>query len=165
MLNIRIVRASGCLLLLVALFSRANATENGGSVYPVGVETVMTGVQPRPGETRLYEYTVFYAANEFDGAKGKSAIPDFKLRVFANAIKLTHNWGVHFLGGTVESQIGIPFVYEHLHTSAGSSSQFGLTNINIIPVSVTYQHGDLHWYYEADMFPREPDIQPRRPSI
>ncbi|MFY9673202.1 MAG: transporter [Terriglobales bacterium] len=151
--NLRILRISGCLLLFVTIFSRAYATENGGSVYPVGVETVLTGIQPRPGETRLYEYTVFYAANEFDGAKGKSAIPDFRLRLFANAIKVTHNWGAHFMGGTVESQIGVPFVYEHLHTQAGSSSQFGLTNVNIIPISVTYQHGDVHWYYEADMFP------------
>ena len=130
----------------------AGATENGGSVYPVGVETVMTGVQPRPGETRLYEYTCFYMANEFDGPSGKSAMPEFKLRVFANAVKITRNWGIHFLGGTIESQIGVPFIYEQLRVQPGKFSQFGLTNVNIIPVSVTYHKGSLHWYYEADMF-------------
>jgi len=134
------------------MLNLADATENGGSVYPVGVETVMTGVQPRPGETRLYEYTCFYMANEFDNSKGKSAVPEFKLRVFANAVKLTHNWGISFLGGTIESQIGVPFVYEQLRVQPGKFSQFGLTNVNIIPFSVTYQKGDLHWYYEADMF-------------
>jgi hypothetical protein len=132
--------------------SLANATENGGCVYPVGVETVLTGVQPRPGETRIYEYTLFYTANEFDNAQGKSAIPEFKLRVFANAIKVTHNWGIPFLGGTIESQIGVPLIYEQLHVAPGKYTAFGLTNVNLIPISVTHEKGGLHWYYEADMF-------------
>jgi len=145
-------RLSRCLPAVAALLGFASATENGGSVYPVGVETVMTGLQPGPGQTALYEYTCFYMANEFDDAKGKSAVAEFKLRVFANAIKVTHNWGVHFLGGTVESQVGVPFVYEQLRTQSGKFSQFGLTNVNLIPVSVTYRKGSLHWYYEADLF-------------
>jgi hypothetical protein len=91
-------------------------------------------------------------ANEFDDSKGKSAAGEFKLRVFANAVKITHNWGIHFLGGTIESQIGVPFVYEQLRIQLGKFSQFGLMNVNIIPVSVTYQKGNLHRYYEADMF-------------
>jgi len=143
---------SRCVVALAALLGIASATENGGSVYPVGVETVLTGLQPGPRETAIYEYTCLYAANEFDDAKGRSAIPEFKLRVFANAVKLTHNWGIHFAGGTVESQIGVPFVYEQLHAPSGKFSEFGLFNTNLIPVSVTYAKGRLHWYYEADMF-------------
>ncbi len=139
-------------LAVLAMLRLAGASENGGSVYPVGVETVLTGVQPRPGQTQIYEYTVFYTANEFDDSKGKGG-GDFRIRVFANAVKVTHNWGVHFLGGTVESQIGVPLVYEQVRTASGTFSAFGLTNVNLIPVSVTYQKGDLHWYYEADMFP------------
>ncbi len=138
--------------IVIAMLTGANATENGGSVYPVGVETVMTGMQPRPGQTAIYEYTCFYTANEFADSKGKSSIPEFKLRVFANAFKITHNWGIHFLGGTVESQIGVPFIYEQLHVAPGKFSKFGLTNVNVIPFSVTYAKGTLHWYYEADMF-------------
>lgn len=152
MLTARMWRITCCMAAVAAMLSFASATENGGSVYPVGVETVLTGVQPRAGQTVLYEYTVFYMANEFDDSKGKSVIPEFKLRVFANAVKVTHNWGIHFLGGTIESQIGVPFVYEQLHIESGKFSEFGLTNVNLIPVSVTYQKGSLHWYYEADMF-------------
>ncbi len=152
MLPLKMWRAICYAVAVAAMLGPASATENGGSVYPVGVETVLTGLQPRPGQTVLYEYTVFYMANEFDDSKGKSAFPEFKLRVFANAVKVTHNWGVHFLGGTVESQIGIPFVYEQLRLQSGKFSEFGLTNMNLIPVSVTYQKENLHWYYEADMF-------------
>ena len=130
----------------------ASATENGGSVYPAGVETVMTGMQPHPGQTAIYEYTCFYAANRFADAKGKSSFPEFKLRVFANAFKITHNWGIRFLGGTIESQIGVPFLYEQLHVGAGKFTKSGVNNVNVIPFSVTYAQGNLHWYYEADLF-------------
>ncbi len=153
MSNGSIWRLPACVVALLSMYGLAYATENGGSVYPVGVETVLTGVQPRPGETRIYEYTLFYAANEFNDGHGKSAVPEFKLRVFANAIKVTHNWGVPFLGGTIESQIGVPLVYEQLHVATGKYAAFGLTNVNVIPVNVNYEKGSLHWYYEVDMFP------------
>lgn len=137
---------------ILALLTFAHATEHGGSVYPVGVETVLTGLQPPPGETRIYEYTCFYTANQFANSQGANVAQNFHLRVFANAIKITHNWGVHFLGGTIESQVGVPFVYEQVRDSSATSSAFGLTNVNIIPVSVTYHRRAVHWYYEADMF-------------
>jgi len=144
--------AFSCVTVVVAMLTAASATENGGSVYPAGVETVMTGMQPRSGQTVIYEYTCFYAANEFADAKGKSSFPEFKLRVFANAFKITHNWGIRFLGGTIESQIGVPFLYQQLHVGAGKFTKFGVNNVNVIPFSVTYAKGNLHWYYEADFF-------------
>ncbi len=139
-------------MLVIAMIGGASATENGASVYPSGVETVMTGMQPRPGQTGIYEYMCFYAANEFDDAKGKSSVPEFKLRVFANALKITHNWGIRFLGGTVESQIAVPFLYEQLHVGAGKFTQFGIGNVDMVPLSVTYAKNNIHWYYEADLF-------------
>ena len=145
-------RVASCLGSLIAMAGFLNATENGGSVYPVGVETVLTGVQPPPGKTTLYEYTCLYLANEFDDAKGRSAVPGFRLRVFANAVKVTHNWNLHFLGGTVASQIGVPLLYQTLATDSGRYSEVGLTNINLIPFNVSYHKGGLHWYYEADFF-------------
>ena len=148
----RAFRVACCMASLVAMAGSLRATEKGGSVYPVGVETVMTGVQPPPGKTALYEYTCLYLANEFDDAKGRSAVPGFKLRVFANAVKVTHNWGIHFLGGTLASQIGVPLLYQQLSTGAGNFSAVGLTNINLIPFNVSYHIGSLHWYYEADFF-------------
>ena len=40
--------ATSCMAAVVALLTAVSATENGGSVYPAGVETVMTGMQPLP---------------------------------------------------------------------------------------------------------------------
>ena len=33
-----------------------------------------------------------------------------------------------------------------------SSASSASTNVNVIPFSVTYAKGDVHWYYEADLF-------------
>jgi hypothetical protein len=130
----------------------ASATENGASVYPAGVETVVPGIQPHPGKSTINEFTAYYAANELDNAQGKSSMPEFKLRVVATAIKVTHNWGWKALGGTVESVVALPLIYQQLHIPPGKFSRYSLGNVDMIPASVTYHRGDLHWFYEADFF-------------
>jgi hypothetical protein len=141
-----------CTALLGGMARPAAATENGGCVFPVGVETVLTAMQPHPGKTTGYEYTAFYAANEFDNTQGKSSLPEFKLRVFATSFKVTHNWGWKLLGGTAESQLAIPLIAEQLHIPPGKFSKYSIGNVDLVPLSITGGKGDLHWYYEADLF-------------
>lgn len=142
------------LLLLVAglicLVSVASATENGASIWPVGAESVaMAAAVPNPGQTRVYEYTCFYEANELDDGHGKKVpIPDFKLRVFAVALKLSHNWGFKFLGGDFDSWIAVPNEYHQLHLPNGKFTNEALGNINIVPISILGHKGIAHWYYE-----------------
>jgi hypothetical protein len=143
--------ALGVLLTLGAA-GPAAATENGACVFPVGVETVMTGMQPHPGKTLGYEYTAVYAANELDNAQGKSSVPEFKLRVFATAFKVTHNWGWKLLGGTVETELAVPLIYQQLHVPPGKFTKYSVANVDLVPVAMAYSKGDLHWYYEADLF-------------
>jgi hypothetical protein len=135
---------------LVCLVSVAAATENGASVWPVGAESIaMAAAVPHTGQTMVYEYTCFYEANEMDDAKGhKVPIPDFKLRVFATAVKFSHNWGVKFLGGEIGSWIAVPNVYQQLHIPGEKFSKDALTNINIVPFVVFNHKGIAHWYYE-----------------
>jgi hypothetical protein len=117
----------------------------------------MAAAVPKPGQTRVYEYTCFYVANEVDDAHGKKlngslyGPPDFKLRVFATAVKLSHNWGVKFLGGDLDSWIAIPNEYHQLRTVPGGQnkkSNDALGNINIVPISILGHKGIAHWYYE-----------------
>ncbi len=143
-----------CALAAVAAAAPAGATENGVSVYPAGVETVVPGIQPGARQSTLNEFTAFYAANEFDDAQGKSFQPEFKLRVFVTAFKFTHNWGWKLFGGTVESVAALPLIYQQLHVAPGKFSRYSLSNVDLVPVSVTYHKGDLHWFYEADFFTR-----------
>jgi hypothetical protein len=132
--------------------SAAQATENGASVYPVGAETVLQGMMPHPRETGLSTFTVVYSANELDNSSGQSAVPEFKVRVFANAPKIEHNWGIPVFGGMLASTIGIPVVYQQLHVAPGKYEAFGLSNILLVPLGVTYNKGNWHWFYQGDFY-------------
>jgi hypothetical protein len=130
----------------------AQATENGACVYPVGVDTVMPGMTPAPHGTMFYEFTAFVYANQTDTQNGSAVPVEFRLRFFANAIKLNHNWGVHLLGGTLESGIIVPFIDQQLHVTPGLFSKFATGNIDITPLGLAYVRGRLHFYYEADLY-------------
>ncbi len=140
------------MLIVMVVAPRVRAGENGASVYPIGVETVMPGMTPPPHGTMLYEYTAFVAANQTDNPNGNAVPVEFRLRVFANAIKLNHNWGVHLLGGTLESNIAIPFVDQQLHVIPGLFSKFAVTNVDISPLGLAYVRGHFHFYYEGDLY-------------
>jgi hypothetical protein len=141
-----------CLTVVILSSRLANATENGATAFPVGVETVMTGMYPHPGQTMFYEYTAFYEANEIDNSQGKSAAPEFKLRVFATAIKINHTWDLKLLGGHFNTNIAIPVLYEQLHVVPGKFEKYAIQNVDWVPLGVVYSKGIAHWYYEVDIF-------------
>lgn len=100
----------------------------------------------------LHEYSCFYEANELDDAHGRnSGVPDFKVRVFAAAGKLSHNWGVKFLGGELGSWIAIPSVYQQLSVAGSSYSKDDLSNIEVVPFTAFNHKGIVHWYYELQV--------------
>jgi hypothetical protein len=141
-----------CCVAVIALLSFAAATENGATVFPVGVETVMTGVLPHPRKTMFYEYTCFYEANEIDGSKGQKEPGEFKLRVFATALKLSHTWDFKVFGGNFNTYIAVPVIYQELHVPPGKHTKYTIGNIDIVPFGVNYHKGIAHWYYEANVF-------------
>jgi len=143
---------AACLLAVLFLSAGARATENGGCVYPVGAETVLPGVTPAPKATVFAWFTDYYTANEFDNSSGKSSAGEFKVRVFANAVKIVHNWGIPVLGGMLESNIAVPTVYEQLHVAKGKYNKYGLGNVDLQPLALVYNKGHWHWYYEGDFF-------------
>jgi hypothetical protein len=135
------------------LFSpAARATENGASVYPVGAETVLQGMMPHAKATGFYWFSVVYSANQTNNSSGQSALPEFKVRVIANAVKIEHNWGVPVFGGMLASTVGVPLVYQELHVAPGKYDKLGLGNVDLIPLGVTYNKGNWHWFYQGDFF-------------
>jgi hypothetical protein len=139
-----------CAVTVLALSAAAHATENGGSAFPVGVETVMTGMYPAPGETMFAEFTVFYEANEVDNGEGKSALPEFKLRLFGTAVKMSRTWERKVLGGYWNSYVAIPEMYMQLHVAPGKFEKYAIGNVDLIPVAIVNHRGFAHWYYEVD---------------
>ena len=143
---------AGAFLALLFTTTRARATENGGSVFPVGVETVMTGMYPPPGKTMFAEFTVFYEANQVVDGHGNSAAPEFKLRVFATAVKMTNTWNRRFLGGYLNSYFAVPLLDEQLRVAPGKFAKYSIGNVDLIPVAYV-NHGEIaHWYCEVDTF-------------
>ncbi len=138
--------------LMMAIAAVAGATEGGGSVWPIGVETVFTGTAPNPGSTLLAMFDDFYQANQLSGPSGQSLVPGFHLRVEAVAAKVVHNWGVKFLGGNLISYVGVPILYEHLTGPFGKGDKLGVSNTIFQPAAVAYHHGDWHWWYGANYY-------------
>ncbi len=130
----------------------ATATEGGGSVYPVGAETVLSGVAPGPGASVLANFNLFYQANGLADNQGRNSVPGFHLRAAATAFKFQHNWGVHLLGGTLTSFAVLPVEYVHLDGPFGTGNKTGISNMIFEPAAIAYQHGDWHWWYGLDCF-------------
>jgi hypothetical protein len=139
---------AAALLLPVAI----HATENGASVYPVGVETVLPGITPPGHGTMLYGISAFYEANELTNSAGASASPEFKVRLMGNAVKFVHNWGLPVLGGKFNTNIVVPMFYQQLHVLPGDYSKTGVANVTLGLFEVGYQKHSLFWYYEGDLY-------------
>jgi len=148
----RIFCLAVCALIAFGSARFARATENGASTFPVGVETVMTGMYPHPGKAMFYEYTAYYEASKFLNGQGQSAFPEFKLRVFATAIKYSETWHYKFLGGNLNSNIALPVVYQQLHVVPGKFEKYSIGNVDLVPLALVYHREMVHWYCEADAF-------------
>jgi len=139
-----------CAAMALATAAPARATENGGSAFPVGVETVMTGMYPAPGETMFAEFSIFYEANQIVNGQGKPAASEFKLRAFGTAVKMSRTWNLRVPGGYLNSYIAVPEMYEQLHVAPGRFEKYAVSNVDLIPVAIVNHKGFAHWYYEAD---------------
>ncbi len=114
------------------------ATENGGQNYPFGVNTILPGIAPPPGETWWQNYSVYYSANRFNDGDGKPLIPGFKIDAAAYAPRIFHSWDVKFGPFGLASAIVVPFVYVGVKTALSSTSDFNVGNPTIQPLYLTY---------------------------
>jgi hypothetical protein len=143
-----------CIMAGMLLCTGARASENSGCAYPVGAETVLQGMMPAPHATGAATFSLFITANKLDQ---QGAPPVFHLRVFGNALKIEHNWGVPVLGGMLVSTVAVPVLYEQLR--AGGSyeavkvTQFGLSNVLLAPLGIAYHKGNWHGFYQVDFYP------------
>jgi hypothetical protein len=93
--------ACGVAALLVMAGSAAEATEDGGSLYPVGVATVVPGVTPvpPPGGLSYLNYTAVYIADRANDSDGNKALPRFRLDAMATTSRFDYTlpwttWGI-----------------------------------------------------------------------
>ncbi|MDW3681065.1 transporter [Cupriavidus sp. CV2] len=136
---------------LAAAAGGATATENGGSIYPMGAENYMTGALPPPG---LYGMVFLnrYEADSLRDNNGNRVPLDFSVR--ANAISPRLVWvpGVKVLGGDVVVHTIVPLV--NLRVQAGNASQTK-TGIGdtVFGTGLGYHYSEnLHAVFGVDVF-------------
>lgn len=142
---------AACIAFITLTAACLTATEKSGCVYPIGAETVMPGLTPSPGQTVFAEFSTTYQANGFFDGQGHSSIPGFKLSIYAFAPKISHNWGVHLLGGDLVSWAAFPFANAMMRTPAGRYSTTGISNPILGVADIAYHRGNWHWWYGLDV--------------
>lgn len=89
------------LLSSVLFTAKVSATESGGSVYPLGVQTVVPGIMLAPGNY-LLNYNTLVNSNSLNDNQGNSSLPNAKLRVEAHALRYIHVFnGITFANADV----------------------------------------------------------------
>ena len=127
--------AGACLAsLALASIEVAQATEGGGGVYPYGLNTVASGVLPKPG-SYLYMYNSVYAADVTTTDAGSTAPLDFEVDVRAHTLRYLHAFsGARVLGAGLGVLVAQPFIVgqARIGPASGDVGAFGDTTVGLM---------------------------------
>ncbi|AEA60154.1 SphA family protein [Burkholderia gladioli] len=137
-MKLKLKSAALLMSLAIAGIGSASATENGLTTYPIGVNTVLDGILPPPGDTRFYNYTQYYVANKFAGPHGESLVPGFRSSALVDAPRVVHTWGSTIGPFTLSTGAIVPFFYLDLNTPAGHGHRTALGDIIVQPLMLGY---------------------------
>jgi len=141
----RLLGACATVAALVAA-APSHATENGAIAYPIGVNTIMAGAMPGPGETWYQNYAVYYTADAFTNSQGTSSVPGFSANVAVNAGRLFHTWDVDLGPFRLASGIVVPVMNADVGTVFGSQGNFGFGDITLQPVDIGWSNADRTFF-------------------
>jgi len=112
-------------LLLAGLSGNVQATESGGSSYPMGAENYMSGAMPPPGFYGIV-YSSHYDADSLRDNDGEKLPVDFRVR--ASSIDPRFIWVTdqQILGGTLALHTIMPLVDLKVDLNGQSQSKQGL---------------------------------------
>lgn len=103
----------------------ACATEGGGTVYPVGVQTITSGLLFPPGDY-LLNYNNWVHANALVDNSGRDSLPGARLRVQAHALRYMHIFDdLKLAGGDVALEADLAYSDVSLHSSAHVNGEAG----------------------------------------
>ncbi|MDT4792043.1 putative MetA-pathway of phenol degradation [compost metagenome] len=147
---------------LMAPISLVQATEGGGTAYPLGVNTVLAGKMPPPGLTNFF-YLSDYRADETKDSSGhdKANIENFDLHVQALSMRMDYVYTDYSLfGAQVESRFALPFIKGDVSfdvkTPAGrvhrSEHQDGVGDLMLAPLVLGWSSPRFHQLVGVDIF-------------
>lgn len=140
------------LLIAAALTQPALATEGGGSVYPVGVETNFTGLMLPEGENLLLYYQ-HYSADQIKDNNGNNnaRVTQFKSQADVLALRYSHVWrDFKIAGANVETRavLSLPDLDLDMHLAAApfdrSGKASGIGDMTLAPVLLGWHGPTLH---------------------
>ncbi len=134
-------------ILAILLPTGAQASENGLSHYPNGVNTVLTGILPAPGDLQFFSYSQYYDVTGLPGENGKPVVPDFKADIKVEAPRLVYTYPVNISKNIhLSSGIITTFVGQSINAAGHRDSATGFADIDIEPLYVTYAN-DRHNFF------------------
>lgn len=139
-------------VIVAALLSPiAQATEGGGSSYPMGAENYMTGAMPPPGfYTQVFAQR--YSADRLRDDQGRNAVEHFDLDAAVVAPRLIWVTEHKVLDGDLAFHINVPLVDLKVQVNERSQRRRGMGDIIFGP-SLGYHYSDkLHAIYAVDFF-------------
>ncbi len=146
-----------CAALTGAISSQAQPIVAGH--YPAGAEGIKGASLPPPG-VYFRDYNFFYFADEF-----KDGPPDFDIFAYINAPRVIWMTGLEVLGANYGMDVIVPFAYQEWSVGPSSDSDFGLGDIQIEPLLLSwhFQQFDLAggyaiWAPSGDFEIGKPDI-------
>ncbi len=152
----------GALCMGLLCVPLAQATEGGGSSYPLGVNTVGAGKMPPPGFTEFF-YLSDYSANKTldgDGDK-KQGIHNFDLNVQALSIRVDYVYqDFTILGAKLASRLALPLIKGDISfdvdTPRGrvhrSDHQEGVGDLTVVPFVLGWSSPRYHQLLGLDVF-------------
>jgi hypothetical protein len=132
----------------------SQATEGGGSIYPVGSENFTCCALPPPGLYGMV-YGQSYSADKVRGNDGQTVTPDgFKVRAVAIAPRVVWVGSTDFAGAAVVGVHGIlPLVDLKVTAMPGlSQSKSGIGDLVFGPFLAWHHSQNLHTVLGLDMF-------------
>ncbi|MBV1789097.1 transporter [Marinobacterium sp. D7] len=127
------------------------ATEGGGSNYPMGAENYLMGALPPPGVYPLI-YAQHYSADELNDGSGDALPIDFDLEANVVAPRLVWVTDKTILGGQLFAAALLPLVDLDVSVNGFSQSNRGVGDLDLT-LALSYHHSpNLHTAVGFDIF-------------
>jgi hypothetical protein len=136
---------------LVVALPAAQATEGGGSSYPMGAENYMTGAMPPPGWYGQV-FAESYRADRLLDNQGHRAVNDFRLSADVIAPRLIWVTDQKLLGGDLAFHINVPLVDLKVDLNGQHQRKTGVGDIIFGPALGYHYSEKFHAIYAVDVF-------------
>lgn len=143
-MKIRKFGLAACAMAGLFVSQAANATEGGGSIYPMGAESFLTGALPPPGFYPLI-YATRYSADELKNNNGDTIPLNFKVTAKAVVPRFVWVTGAKLLGGQVTHALIVPLVDLDVNVAGNGQGKSGIGDISVSVLALGYHHSpNLH---------------------